>query len=47
VAFWRDVPRGIFLRMDRSPAQRVRDLKHELQHAFVDWLDVAYPDPGD
>lgn len=47
VAFWRDSDRGIFLRLDRTPAQRMRDLKHELVHAVNDWLEAAYPDPKD
>lgn len=47
VAFWRDAGRSIVLRLDRTPAQRVRDLRHEMHHAFVDWLEAAYPDPGD
>lgn len=47
VAFWRDSDKTLVLRLDRSPAQRVRDLRHELHHAFVDWLEAAYPDPGD
>lgn len=47
VAFWRDADRGIFLRLDRTPAQRMRDLKHELVHAVNDWLESAYPDPKD
>lgn len=34
VAFWRDSDRTLVLRLDRSPSQRVRDLKHEIQHAF-------------
>lgn len=45
VAFWRDSDRTLVLRLDRTQAQRVRDLKHEIQHAFIDWLESAYPDP--
>ncbi len=47
VAFWRDTDRTVFLRMDRRPAQRVRDLKHEMHHVLTDWLEAAYPDPED
>lgn len=47
MAFWCDSGRRIVLRLDRTPAQRVRDLKHELVHAVNDWLEAAYPDPGD
>ena len=25
----------------------IADLKHELVHAVNDWLEAAYPDPGD
>lgn len=47
-AFWSGgIDRGIYLRLDRTPAQRVRDLKHELIHAVNDWLEAAYPDPED
>lgn len=45
-AFW-DGKRGICLRLDRTPNQRVRDLRHELIHALNDWIEAAYPDPED
>lgn len=46
VAFWRCSDRTVFLRLDRTPEQRVRDLRHEIQHALIDWMEEAYPDPG-
>ena len=46
-AFWRDTDRKVFIRADLKPSQQLRKMKHELTHVWVDWLDLAYPDPED
>jgi hypothetical protein len=42
---WNVDTRTIHLRGDRNDEQRLTDLKHELHHAWIDWLDWAFPDP--
>lgn len=46
-AFFRDTDRKVFIRADLKFATQVRKMKHELSHVWIDWLDLAYPDPED
>lgn len=45
VAFWDSFKQTVVLRADRREDLRFLDFKHEIQHAFIDWLDDTFVDP--
>lgn len=46
-ALWSPAEHTIYLRADRTAEQQLLDLKHELDHAYVDWRDMTFPDSRD